>query len=86
MSLSFDNVPALNNEVGVKILNKKENVKDGKDILVITVDYDGKNYELGLFGRDCIQKNQSKLYDDNGDLYIKVDESKIKTIDGINWI
>ena len=46
----------------------------------------GKNYELGLFGRDCIQKNQSKLYDDNGDLYIKVDESKIKTIDGINWI
>ena len=85
--LNFDSVPTLNQEIGVKVLSKKENVKDDKKILVLKIEHQDKEYEIGMYGQDSIAKNQSKLYtEDNGDLFINISEEKLKSDDGVNWL
>jgi len=84
--LSFDNIPSLNKEVCVKIVSRKENVKNNKTILVLTVIHNDREYEVGMYGKDSIQTQQSKLYDKDGDLHLKVSEDKLKTIDSVNWL
>jgi hypothetical protein len=84
--LSFDNIPSLNKEVSVKIISRKENVKNEKTILVLTVEYNGREYELGMYGNDNIKRYQNKLYEEDGNLNLKVSEDKLKSIESVNWL
>lgn len=79
----------------IKVVNKgkpnRSSTNNGQPTLVLSVEHDGKNYQVGIIGKDAIesvlQNGEKKTENGKTTIYFNVPEENLTAPDEkINWI